>query len=254
MTSSLPPVVFLGPTMDHCTGASLAEADFKPPAAMGDVTRAVAAGVSAIVLVDGVFESGPSVWHKEILLALADGIPVIGASSMGALRAAELADYGMWGFGKIFEDFASGLLEDDDEVAVAHGPAETGWMQLSDALVDIRASAAKAVACGVLPPRDAGRLIADAKATFFKDRSLLEGARTVLPQTQRADEVEDVVRWFQAESISQKRLDCQALLESLPGEIANARQKMHLASGFEPTAYLRRLREFGYRRPQESQR
>ena len=45
---------------------------------------------------------------------------------MGALRAAELHAFGMRGVGRIFEAFRDGELEDDDEVAVVHGPAEPG--------------------------------------------------------------------------------------------------------------------------------
>ena len=43
-----------------------------------------------ILIIDGVFQSEPAVRHKEILWALSLGVPVVGAASMGALRAAEL--------------------------------------------------------------------------------------------------------------------------------------------------------------------
>ncbi|OYW12122.1 MAG: hypothetical protein B7X34_02220, partial [Acidobacteriia bacterium 12-62-4] len=72
----------------------------------------------------GYFEQRLSVWHKEILWAMEAGIAVYGASSMGALRAAELAAYGMRGVGAIFEKFHSGEWLDDDEVAVSHATAE----------------------------------------------------------------------------------------------------------------------------------
>ena len=52
------------------------------------------------------------------------GIHVYGAASIGALRAAELDAFGMRGIGRIYEDFREGVLEDDDEVAVLHGPEE----------------------------------------------------------------------------------------------------------------------------------
>ena len=42
----------------------------------------------------GAFASVPAVRHKEILWALSEGIPVIGAASIGALRAAELTAFG----------------------------------------------------------------------------------------------------------------------------------------------------------------
>ena len=69
----------------------------------------------------------PTVWHKEILWAMAQGIHVFGAASIGALRAAELDAFGMRGIGRIYEAFRDGVLEDDDEVAVLHGPEELGY-------------------------------------------------------------------------------------------------------------------------------
>ena len=60
------------------------------PSAQGDVYRVAQERPSAIGIVDGYFEGVLSVWHKEILWAMAEGIHVFGSASMGALRAAEL--------------------------------------------------------------------------------------------------------------------------------------------------------------------
>jgi hypothetical protein len=130
---------------------SLVDGEFNPPAATGDVLRAVARGAEAIAIIDGVFERVPSVWHKEILFALSQGVPVYGASSMGALRAAECHAFGMVGVGRVFEAFRDGALEDDDEVAVAHSAAEHGYRALSDAMVNIREGVRQAVERGVCP-------------------------------------------------------------------------------------------------------
>jgi hypothetical protein len=64
---------------------------------------------------------------------------VFGAAGIGALRAAELDAVGMRGIGKIFEGYRDGILRDDDEVAVLHGPEELGYPPLTEALVNIRA-------------------------------------------------------------------------------------------------------------------
>ncbi|TVT40867.1 hypothetical protein FNH05_23330 [Amycolatopsis rhizosphaerae] len=45
-------------------------------------------------MIDGYFHHVPSVQHKEILYAQHQGLMVVGCSSMGALRAAELTDFG----------------------------------------------------------------------------------------------------------------------------------------------------------------
>jgi len=60
--------------------------------------------------------------HKEILDVLKKGVTVVGGSSMGALRAAELDAFGMVGAGRIYECYRSGRIEADDEVAVTYNP------------------------------------------------------------------------------------------------------------------------------------
>ena len=64
-----------------------------------------------IGLVDGRYEDIAAVWHKEILYAIEQGALVFGAASMGALRAAECADFGMIGVGAVFERYRSGELD-----------------------------------------------------------------------------------------------------------------------------------------------
>ena len=78
------------------------------------------------------------------------GIAVFGASSMGALRAAELHEFGMVGVGQIFEMFRDGVLEDDDEVALQHGPEELNYLPVSEPLVNIRATLKHAFEEGVI--------------------------------------------------------------------------------------------------------
>src|SRR5699024_12171240 len=90
------------------------------PARLGSVWHAVQRGHRRIAVVDGVFGNQPAVWHKEILFALAQGCTVIGAASMGALRAVELAPYGMIGVGAIYRLYRRGAIVDDAEVALLH--------------------------------------------------------------------------------------------------------------------------------------
>ena len=68
--------------------------------------RASRERVQRIAIIDGYFERMAAVWHKEILVALEKGIAVWGAASMGALRAAELAPFGMVGVGAIYQAFS----------------------------------------------------------------------------------------------------------------------------------------------------
>lgn len=97
-------------------------ADFMPSIKKGDVIHAIKSNYQRIVIIDGNFGWTPSVWHKEILIALDYGIEVFGSSSMGAIRAAELDVYGMQGAGMVYSMYKNATIEGDDEVAVAFSP------------------------------------------------------------------------------------------------------------------------------------
>ncbi|MFN9630245.1 MAG: TfuA-like protein, partial [Cyanobacteriota bacterium] len=125
-------VVFVGPSLpEHEVRRLHPEAVILPPVRQGDIVSVLRAHrPSAIGVIDGVFLSVLSVWHKELLLALDEGVALYGAASMGALRAAECAPFGMVGLGRIYARFADGTLTRDDEVAVAHATAEFGHRTL----------------------------------------------------------------------------------------------------------------------------
>jgi hypothetical protein len=160
-------LVYVGPTLSAAEAHKLLpSAQIMPPAAVGDILRASRRrDVARIAIIDGYFERMAAVWHKEILVALERGIEVWGAASMGALRAAELAPFGMRGAGVIYDWYKRGVVTADDEVAVAHLPAEYGYRATSDALVNIRYSLA------AYKPRNAAALLERARATFYRERS-----------------------------------------------------------------------------------
>src|SRR5262245_21751372 len=126
-------VVFVGPSLDRAAvEAVLPDAIVLPPVCQGQVFSAVERHrPAAIAIIDGEFSQSLSVWHKEILFELSRGVRAFGASSMGALRAAECDVYGMVGVGQIYEWYRDGDLIDDDEVALLHASAEDEWRNLS---------------------------------------------------------------------------------------------------------------------------
>jgi hypothetical protein len=173
-------LVFIGPTLSaaECR-ARLPDATVMPPVAVGELLAIKRRrGLRRIAIVDGYFERMAAVWHKEILCALERGIAVYGAASMGALRAAELAAFGMIGVGGIYRDFARGTLVADDEVAVAHLPAEYAYRATSDALVNLRDGIARAP---MLSAKLRVQLVELARARFYRERTwtqLVADART----------------------------------------------------------------------------
>jgi hypothetical protein len=219
-------VIFAGPSLPPNVRPDLGlDIDWRPPIRQGELYRAALDRPAVIGVIDGYFEVTPTVWHKEILWAMAHGIHVYGAASIGALRAAELDTFGMKGIGDIYEDFRDGVLEDDDEVAVLHGPEELGYPPLTDAMVNIRATLAEAARQGILTLQMAAGLTAIAKSLFYKERTygaMLDGAAKA---RLHAVELARFDHWLPAGRLDQKRLDALATLDAI---------KLHLATDREP--------------------
>jgi len=164
-------IVFLGPSLAASEARAIAPCKVWPPARQGDIWRALDKRPRAIALIDGVFESQPSVWHHEILDALDAGVPVFGGASMGALRAAELHGRGMVGVGRIFRWYRDGELIDDADVALLHAGAEHGFRALTVPQVNVRWAAEEAVRARVLRRTEARRLVQASARIFYQQRT-----------------------------------------------------------------------------------
>ena len=166
--------VYLGPSLPRTEAEAILPAVYLDPIAMGDLytlVRTRAKPGDRVAIVDGFFEQVPAVWHKEILYAIQEGVAVYGASSMGALRAAELHAFGMRGVGRIFEAYRDLVLEDDDEVAVAHATREEGYRSISTAMVSIRFGLDRLLAMGRLSHEQHSLLASHAKSQHYNIRS-----------------------------------------------------------------------------------
>ena len=189
-----------------------------PPARQGDLFRAVHAHDPAVIgLVDGAFLDVPAVWHREILWSLHRGVVVLGAASMGALRAAELHPYGMHGVGTVFDAYHSSHLpgwsepfEDDDEVAIVHAPMEAGGQPLSDAMVDLRCTLARAEEAGVVDRSTRDALAAMLKAMHFPQRSVAR-----LQDAAHAAGVPALAAWIGVNHRSCKAEDARVMLRAM---------------------------------------
>jgi hypothetical protein len=232
-------IVFAGPSI----GSSIQitnEFDVRPPACCGDILRAMADKPRAIGLIDGVFETIRSPWHKEILFAMSRGIALFGASSMGALRAAELAPFGMIGVGKIFEAFRDGSLEDDDEVAVLHGPAELGYENLTKAMVNVRASLEKARSAQITTQEAKGEMVSIAKQLFYKDRTWQNIFATSVQRGIPQSVIAPLEAWLPFNEVDLKREDALMLLRVLSEDPTALRHRYR--GGFRHTIYFNELR------------
>lgn len=226
-----PDVVFLGPSLSRQQAKEIyPDAIFLPPARMGDLLSAVHRyRPHAIALIDGSFYQSMATYHKEIIEAMHEGIWVIGASSMGALRAAECSAFGMIGVGEVFQAYATGIYEDDDEVALSHVDEDFDFRPVTDALVDIRASLQVALESGVISEDEYQELVDLQKARWFMERHLLESvsdARTF--PSMDADRLQQFDAFLRSNRVSIKGADARAALAALadlpPGPMPEAQR------------------------------
>ena len=203
-------IVFLGPSLEQTAAEKILSAHYLPPAKRGDLLAAVNNGATIIGLIDGVFHQESAVAHREILTALKKGVYVIGSSSMGALRAAEMDTLGMVGIGKIYRMYKSGEIESDDEVALVFDPSS--GMALSEPLINIRFTLRRAKDSGIIDTGAHDALLAAARSVFYPQRTY----RTIAYQAgETIDEKtrERFLQWVKTNACDQKRDDAIAALE-----------------------------------------
>ncbi|MEV6050412.1 TfuA-like protein [Streptomyces sp. NPDC052107] len=125
------------------------------PVRHGDLFPQGYSAGDVVVIVDGIYHHRLALRHKEILDALARGVTVVGAASIGALRAAELDQFGMIGVGQVYNWYRDGVFDGDDAVSVAH--SETGSLAgLNVPLVNLHTAVLVAQEAGILT-QQAGR-------------------------------------------------------------------------------------------------
>ena len=164
-----PILVFAGPSLPPSERPN-GPFEWRPPAMAGDLIAWLDRPPTRLCLIDGLFDSCPAPWHKELLFLMAEGTTIFGASSMGALRAAELHMFGMIGVGAIFRAYRDRRLEGDDEVALLHATAPLDWAPLSVPMVEVRATLVAACRARLIEPRLARRLRAAVREIYFGDR------------------------------------------------------------------------------------
>ncbi|MFD7553185.1 TfuA-like protein [Streptomyces sp. NPDC059835] len=214
-------VVYAGPTLSAAdVRAVLPDAEVRPPAGRGDLLADRWHPGDVAVVIDGYFRERRSVGHKEILQVLTEGVDVVGAASMGALRAAELAPCGMRGLGTVYGMYASGEIDGDDEVGVLHGPAEMGYPAQTVALVNLRHGCKEGAEQDLVPAEAGRRIVAAAAVMPFTHRGWKDIERAL-------DECDHEALWTLEEMIGSgvwdlKRLDATAALRAVADRPATA--------------------------------
>jgi TfuA protein len=188
--------VFCGPSLPPEDRRGFDGVTFLRPAARGDVERA-SHEFDAILLIDGVFHHDLAPSPKECYRA-AQRVRAFGASSMGALRAAECAPYGFLPLGAIARWYAHEVIDGDDEVAMLVHPETHAALKVPS--VNVRYVARLAQRRGLLTQAEAAKLIDESRAIFYMDRTW-DDVVDLVPERARdrvrsiADREGDLKRW-----------------------------------------------------------
>jgi len=163
------PVIFIGPSLPLHEARTLIDADFRPPAKRGDLLDCVRSGHRVVGLIDGYFlqEYPPS--PHEVYTAVQSGVTIFGGASLGALRAVELERFGVCGVGQVYNDYRSGAIDGDDEVALTFDPQT--FIPLSEPLINIRYTLQRAVDEQLLTDHERIRIIHRLKHMPFHERN-----------------------------------------------------------------------------------
>jgi hypothetical protein len=160
-------IVYAGPSISEAEVRQLLTCVHAPPIKRGDLEAA--GDYELFVILDGEFGQNLSVTPKEILAVLERGKTVIGASSMGALRASELDRSGMIGVGWVYNYFRRSPVRRDADVALVYSPLDSKPMTVP--MVDVEYWMEQALTAGLIMPKESARLLKLARNIFFADRT-----------------------------------------------------------------------------------
>jgi hypothetical protein len=223
-------LVFSGPTLAEEDIHEIApHVEVYPPVAAGELLRLPLHAGDLVAIIDGYYFQAASVRHKEILDLLARGIHVWGAGSMGALRGAELAPFGMRGFGHVFHAYTQGDIDGDDEVALTHAPEEMDYLKLSEALVNIRYASKVALDEGVIGEQAYHAILDVACELPFFERIYPHICKLAQAHGLSVAESERFLSFVRQPRVDVKRLDALAMISAL---------KDAPDSPFQPTFHL----------------
>ena len=172
-------IVFFGPSIAASEVDRFAAATHAPPIKRRDLDAVD--DYDVIVILDGEFGQSMSVSPKEILAVLGRGKTVIGASSMGALRASELDRNGMIGVGWVYDRFRRSAVRRDADVALVYSPFD--FKPITVPIVDVVYWMEQAFGAGLIQAGERALLDKAARSIFFAERSaerLMEALRRAI--------------------------------------------------------------------------
>ena len=200
-------VIFVGPSLIAKDRAAIRDASVLPPIRRGDL--AIYSEYDLFVILDGEFGQSMSVSPKEILRVLDQGKTVVGAASMGALRAAELDSFGMIGVGWVYRHFIHASVRREDDVALCYSPFDL--TPTSVPMIDLEYMLTKARSADLLSSKEQTTVLRRARMIYFADRTQ-DDVNEILIHVLGVERFDQVRLFFGGEFPSVKALDAREAL------------------------------------------
>ena len=214
MKKVLRPIIFAGTSISHDDARKILDVKYSRPVFRCDIQKAVKKGYNVIGIIDGIFFDKTAVAHKEIIKAIKSGVVVVGGCSMGALRASELDTYGMIGVGNVYEWYRDGVIEADDEVAVATNPDT--FEPVSNPMVNIRETLNAACDGGIINGDIRDSLMNIAKRTYYTERTYFGVIKQGVKDSVFTPDSGDVlIKYCKEHEVDVKRNDAIAVIEKV---------------------------------------
>ena len=193
------------------------------PIRRSDILKDISDGVHVVAIIDGVFQQNLAVSPSEIMDAIRAGLRVYGSSSMGALRSAELSDFGMIGFGKIFELIRSAPFFRDDHLGQVFSESEGSIFALSQPFVDFFFNLQRLKKKGMIRSRRDFDFLAESYSELHYSERNFASLREVLIASGRKGLL-DIAKVATSSKGSQKRADALGMIRRMRSELSDIRR------------------------------
>jgi len=164
-------VVFVGPSLPERSRSNFGAVTWRPPARRGDLEQLDLRPGARVALIDGYLVQQHPPSPTEVFGLLDRGYEVWGCSSLGALRAAELRNHGVRGFGWVYHRVVDRTITYDDELVATLDPRSDEATALF--LANIRFGLDELVAANRVSSPRARVLVDGLRAVHFEQRTSL---------------------------------------------------------------------------------
>lgn len=203
--------------------ALLPEAEFHQPIERYDLLKDIDLGYNVVGIIDGKFQQSLAVNSSEILDAIRCGLKMYGSSSMGALRAAEMAHFGMIGCGAIYEFVKKSPIFQDDYLGQSFNSENLAASSVP--YIDLHFELERKVASGAISGHH-GEMMRHAYSEIFYPQRNQQALKFALKEKSATDSnLEKAIEILFQNFQSQKNIDAVKMVQQIKDDLIFIEQK-----------------------------